>query len=311
MAKRRETKKDKGSEIRKNLWRKALDAGCVQWVRRMITEITQDWKLFLKCLSVYIFLTCTQFLSYDPQTDDLQAAKIDAMNDTEFNSAIQISDFKHLEIKCRDPYNRQYSRWEMKSYYTEVIAGYDFTQTIQLGFIFLILSIPLEKYVLKNIKNRWIRYVLNSIIMQIFFITCMFVYYTRTSFPTMKPGSSSYLENFENVVRIFLRVHPRSDWVVRLSHAIAYPLYLYQVTRPTVSSMYFYFILYVTMWPLHRLGDIGHMYYSDPQVQCVRNNYIWTDSMSDPYFESIRVFMAPYMNLFCLPVDCRNFVGKK
>lgn len=109
-------------------------------------------------------------------------------------------------------------------------------------------------------------------------------------------------------VTIFVRVHPKSCWMIRLSHGINYIILIYGTFQKRPSHMCLVIGL-SAITGIYFIGDIVHQLHGDKQIKCAREGFIIQTGFQSLYIATFRRMFAPYVNVVCLATDCKNFIS--
>eukprot|EP01084_Bolivina_argentea_P111757 199341_1 len=109
-------------------------------------------------------------------------------------------------------------------------------------------------------------------------------------------------------ILIYIRVHPTGSLMIRISHGISYPFSLYALSRPNISQFVCCYMLSILSGVIF-IGAFAHILDNkDLQLNCVRDSFILSTTVSSIHTEIIREMIAPYLNLVCLTIDCRKYL---
>ena len=118
---------------------------------------------------------------------------------------------------------------------------------------------------------------------------------------------SAIKNQLEVFVSIFVRLHPKSYWMIRLGHGYNYIILIFATFQKRPSHMCLVLCL-ATISGIYFLGDISHQMHGDKQLACVREGLVTQTKLQSLYIATFRRIVAPYVNVVCLSIDCDQFV---
>jgi len=295
----------------------------------------EEWNCFLVALvafNAYIWLFSLQY--EDEFISPLSHDSVQEMTESEFEDVVSkiTPQFAKFERNCKDNYigfTVDVWAWILS------VLHMDWTYRLIMLFLLYQTCTYLEnryyctfnKFVSKYVSTACTqsrkfklskRAAVCCLNMAVYFLLCMVDrQYTKWNHPNSSQDAAdglidyhqrNWLERLQDFVYIYIRVHPTTAWLVRLSHGIAYPFTIYAWTRPRVSSFVLVHMLTIAFFVYH-LGGIAHVLdENDLQSRCVRRSFLWSNRDSTVHGEALRLLLAPYLNVVCLTVNCAQYL---